>query len=347
MNDKVVLGMSGGVDSAVSGYLLKNEGFDVIPVFLHVFDDENAKRSLSDAETVCNFLGLELIVADVRDIFKTVIIDDFVQKYLSGETPNPCVYCNYKIKWRILYEYACDMGAKFIATGHYSRIIRLENGRYSIKRADDQKKDQSYFMYHLEQEILSKIKFVLGDYNKAEVRQIAKDIGIPTAEKKDSQEICFISGNYADFIENMSDSEITYGNFILEDGKILGQHKGIHRYTRGQRKGLNISYKSPLFVLGIAENKKDIILSDNYALFSDELIVQNINFMGMEDLEKGKSIKVNGLIRYGHTGASATITKIDDDTIKCVFDEKQRAVTKGQAVVFYQNDYIAAGGIIK
>lgn len=346
MNNRVVLGMSGGVDSAVSGYLLKNEGFDVIPVFLYVFDDENSEKSLYDAEKVCKFLGLKLIVADVCDMFKTVIIDDFVQKYLSGETPNPCVYCNYKVKWRILYEYACAMDAKFVATGHYSRIIRLKNGRYSIKRSDDLKKDQSYVMYHLGQEILSKIKFVLGDYNKATVRQIAEKTGIPIAQKKDSQEICFISGNYADFIENMSD-EITYGNFVLENGEILGKHKGIHRYTKGQRKGLNISYKNSLFVSGIADNKKDIILSDNDALFSDEFTIDNINFMGIEDLETGKSIRVRGLIRYGHTGASATITRQDNDTIKCVFDEKQRAVTKGQAAVFYQNDYIVAGGIIK
>ncbi len=347
MKEKVVLGMSGGVDSAVSAYLLKSEGFDVIPVFLYMFDDENTRRSLSDAELVCNFLEIRLVVVNVCDMFNTCIIEDFVQKYLSGHTPNPCVYCNYKIKWSILYERAVATGAQFIATGHYSRIVRLMNGRYSIQRSDELKKDQSYVMYHLSQEILSKTKFVLGGYNKAAVRKIAEDIGIPVANKRDSQEICFINGDYADFIGSRADSQITYGNFILADGKILGQHKGIHRYTVGQRKGLNISYKSPLFVLGIAENKRDIILGDNDALFSNELVVENINFMGIEDLEIGESIRVNGLIRYGHIGAPATITKLDSDTIKCVFDEKQRAITKGQAAVFYQNDYIVAGGIIK
>lgn len=341
--NKVVLGISGGVDSAVAGYLLKQKGYEVIAVFLQVFDCETADSSLEDAGKVCEFLGLSMVVADVRQEFDEMIVAPFVDFYLSGSTPNPCVYCNYLIKWKILAKYANKFQAHHIATGHYCSILQLDNGRYTIKRAEN-KKDQSYVMYHLPQEILSRVMFALSGYDKEKIRKIAEEIRLPVASKKDSQEICFISDDYGDFIEEKAD-KLTIGNFILEDGTVLGEHKGIHRYTVGQRKGLGISYQYPLFVLGIAENGRDIVLGKNESLFHDRLIVHNINFMAIENLEA--EMRVETSIRYGHRGAFAKIKRLDRERIECIFDEKQRAITSGQAAVFYHDDYIVAGGIIE
>ena len=341
--NKVILGISGGVDSAVAGYLLKQKGYEVTAVFLQVFDCETAKASLDDARKVCEFLKLPMVVADVRKEFDERIVTPFVDFYLSGSTPNPCVYCNYLIKWKILLEYADKFKSRYIATGHYCSILQLNNGRYTIKRADN-KKDQSYVMYHLPQEILSRAMFALSGYDKEEIRRTAEEIQLPIASKKDSQEICFISDDYGDFIEERAD-KFTIGNFILQDGTILGEHKGIHRYTIGQRKGLGISYQYPLFVLGRAENGRDIVLGKNEALFHDRLIVNNINFMATENLET--EMRVEASIRYGHKGAFAKIKRLDKERIECVFDEKQRAITSGQAAVFYHDDYIVAGGIIE
>lgn len=340
---KVILGISGGVDSAVSAHLLQRRGYEVIPVFLRVFDCADTEASLEDAGKVCEHLGLKLVVEDIREEFHQKIVDPFIAYYLSGETPNPCVYCNYLIKWKILYDFALKFGADYIATGHYSKILKLENERYSIQRSKGYK-DQSYVMYHLPQEILSRILFPLSEYGKEDIRKLALDIRLPIAKKKDSQEICFVSDDYAGFIEERT-NEVKIGNFVFKDGTVLGKHKGIHRYTVGQRKGLGISYKHSLFVLGIADNGQDIVLGTNEDLFSDRLTVNNLNFMGIEDLKDEMRVEVS--IRYGHRGAFGTIRRIDDDRMECIFEKEQRAVTKGQAAVFYHEDYIIAGGIIE
>lgn len=343
---KVVLGISGGVDSALSAKLLQLQGLEVFPVFLKVHDCDNVDKSLSDAKKVCDFLGISIIVADIRKRFLNTIINPFMQMYLDGSTPNPCVYCNYLIKWQILKEYADSLNAEHIATGHYSKILKLPNGRYTIQRIS-KNKDQSYVMYHLSQEILSRIYFPLSEYEKPVVRKMANDYKIPVANKQDSQEICFVDDDYAKFIEDrLTDkSDIKYGNFILQDGTVLGRHKGIHRYTIGQRKGLGIAYKHSLFVLGLADNKTDIVLGINDDLFTNELIVDNINLMAVDDIQDG--MVVEAAIRYGHRGAKAKLYQLSDDELKCIFDEPQRAITKGQAAVFYRDDYIVAGGIIK
>lgn len=352
-NRRLVLGLSGGVDSAVAMHLLLEQGYEVIPVFLKVYDSEAIAAAMEDARRVCEFFGIEPEIADVRADFESTIITPFVEKYLSGATPNPCVYCNYLIKWRILYDYAQKHSAAFISTGHYSGIIALPNGRYSIRRSANLKKDQSYVMYHLPQEILRMIYFPLEHKDKAEVRRIALELGIPVASKKDSQEICFVSDNYIDFIDSRiskcgsSDKkyEAVTGKFVMPDGSVLGEHKGIHRYTVGQRKGLGISYKHPLFVLGRADNGKDIVLGENSELFCDRLTATNVNYMAIA--EPDGDMRVEASIRYGHRGAVATIRKTGADRIECIFDEKQRAVTSGQAVVFYNDNYIVAGGIIE
>lgn len=343
-NKKAVLGISGGVDSAVAAHLLLKKGYEVVPVFLKVFDCANSEESLQDAVRVCEHFQLNLIVADVRKEFDKLIVEPFVNEYLAGSTPNPCVYCNYLVKWKILADYANRYQAKYVATGHYSDIVKLENGRYSIKRADNHK-DQSYVMYHLSQEILSRAMFALSGLEKKEIRDLADELKLPIADKKDSQEICFVPKDYPSFIERRS-SFVTTGNFILEDGTILGRHKGIHRYTVGQRKGLGISYKHSLFVLGIASNGRDILLGKNEALFSKHLTVKNVNYMGIEDLDN-EGMRVEASIRYGHRGAYALIKKMGNDRISCEFEKEQRAITRGQAAVFYYNDYIVAGGIIE
>ena len=354
---KVVVGMSGGVDSSVAAYLLKQQGYDVIGVTMQIWQDEEEIKNqenggccglsaVDDARRVATTLDIPYYVMNFKNEFKSSVMDYFVKEYLDGRTPNPCIACNRYVKWESLLKRSLDIGADYIATGHYARIIQLENGRYTLKRSVTDAKDQTYALYNLTQYQLAHTLMPVGDYEKDKIREIAKEINLPVAHKKDSQEICFIPDNdYAAFIEREAGDQVPKeGNFIDTNGNVLGKHKGITHYTIGQRKGLNLAFGKPVFVTEIKPDTNEVVLGDNADVFSQELFCNQINFMAVEDISEPK--RVLAKIRYSHKGTYCRIEKIGEDCIKCTFEEPVRAVTKGQAVVFYENDYVFGGGTI-
>ena len=357
MKEKVVVGMSGGVDSSVAAYLLKKQGYDVIGVTMQIWQEEDefvqeenggccGLSAVDDARRVAQMIGIPHYVMNFRKDFKDKVIDYFCEEYLNARTPNPCIACNRYVKWESLLKRCLDIGADYIATGHYSQITKLDNGRYALKCSKTQKKDQTYALYNLTQNQLSKTLMPIGAYTKDEVRQIAEEIGLLVANKPDSQDICFVpDGDYAGFIEReIGDSVAKEGNFVLEDGTVLGKHKGITHYTIGQRKGLNLSMGKPVFVTEIRPETNEVVIGDNEDLFVREVYADRINFMSVPDLKEKQHFKAK--IRYAHQGAPALIEQIDDDLIRCTFEEPQRAMTPGQALVFYDGEYVAGGGTI-
>lgn len=356
MKEKVVIGMSGGVDSSVAAHLLKEAGYDVIGVTMQIWQDEDhftqeesggccGLSAVDDARRVAQDLDIPYYVMNFKQEFKTNVMDYFVKDYLNGLTPNPCIACNRYVKWESLLKRSLDIGADYIATGHYARIHKLENGRFTLRKSATAAKDQTYALYNLTQYQLSHTLMPVGEYTKDQIREIADDIHLRVANKPDSQEICFIPDNdYAKFIEENTDQKILPGNFVNAAGEIIGKHKGITHYTVGQRKGLNLSLGRPAFVLEIRPETNEVVIGTNDEVFSDHLYANNLNFMSIEDLEG--EMRVEAKIRYSHKGAMATIKKVSDDEVLCVFDEPQRAISPGQAVVFYENDYIVGGGTI-
>lgn len=353
---KVVIGMSGGVDSSVAAYLLKEAGYEVIGVTMQIWQDEDSctleehggccgLSAVDDARRVANDLGIPYYVMNFKNEFKDNVMDYFVSEYLSGRTPNPCIACNRYVKWESLLKRSLDIGADYIATGHYARLEKLENGRYSLKKSATAAKDQTYALYNLTQYQLEHTLMPVGEYTKDEIRQIAEDIQLKVAHKPDSQEICFIpDNNYAKFISENTEAVIEEGNFVSVDGAILGRHKGITHYTVGQRKGLNLAFGYPMFVLEIRPKTNEVVLGNSEQVFSQKLYADKLNFMSIPDLDG--DMVVDAKIRYSHQGSRCTIRKIEDDKIECVFDEPQRAITPGQAVVFYDGDYVVGGGTI-
>ena len=352
----VVVGLSGGVDSSVAAYLLKEQGYDVIGVTMQIWQEEDSctveenggccgLSAVEDARRVAQKLDIPYYVMNFRKEFQKQVIDYFTREYLEGRTPNPCIACNPYVKWESLLKRSLEIGADYIATGHYARVEQLPNGRYAIRNSVTAKKDQTYALYNLTQEQLARTLMPVGAYTKDEIRKIAEEAGLLVAHKKDSQEICFVPDNdYAGFIKNSTGKTIPKGNFVLADGKVIGEHQGIIHYTIGQRKGLNLSMGHPVFVTKIRPDSNEVVIGENEDLFVNTLICDRVNFMAMEGLDG--EVRLKAKIRYNHPGAECVISPAEDGKVRVTFDQPQRAITPGQAVVFYQGEYVAGGGII-
>jgi len=353
---KVVIGMSGGVYSSVAAYLLKEEGYDVIGVTMQIWQDEDndiieenggccGLSAVYDARRVADALSIPYYVMNFKQEFKKNVMEYFIEEYLRGRTPNPCIACNRYVKWESLLRRSLEIGADYIATGHYARIEQLANGRYALRKSQTAAKDQTYALYNLTQEQLAHTLMPVGAYEKDEIRALAQKIGLSVAHKPDSQEICFVPDNdYAKFIEENTDKTIMPGNFVNTKGDVIGQHKGITHYTVGQRKGLNLSMGRPVFVLKIRPETNEVVIGDNEEVFTASLQANRLNFMSIPDLPK--EMKLTAKIRYNHQGAVCTVKRTGEDEIVCSFDEPKRAITPGQAVVLYQGDHVAGGGTI-
>ncbi len=354
MKKKVVVGMSGGVDSSVAAYILKEEGYDVIGVTMQIwqsdkdYEEDNGSccglSAVDDARRVSEKLNIPFYVLNFRKEFEEKVINYFIKEYKAGRTPNPCIACNRYIKWESLLEKALQLGADYIATGHYANIVELENGRKSLKLSKTNEKDQTYALYNLTQFQLEHTLMPIGKYTKPEIREIANKIGLGIANKPDSQEICFVpDNNYPKFIEEYTGKKSLKGNFVDLYGNILGEHKGILHYTIGQRKGLGISLGKPMYVVEIDTLNNKVVLGSNDDLFNNTLTAFDINYMGEEKFDENKIYTAK--IRYSHNPTECTLKVIDNKVI-CNFKEKQRAITKGQSIVFYDGDIVVGGGTI-
>ena len=347
---KVLLGMSGGVDSSVSAILLKNAGYDVIGVTMHLYEGGCCNiSSVMDAKQVCKNLGIEHVILDYQKEFKDIVINDFIDEYSNCLTPNPCVICNKFFKFGLMYKKAKELGIDYIATGHYAKCeFDKKYNQYVIKKASNIAKDQSYFLYYAPQEILKDLVFPLGEFNsKDEVRKIAADNNLRVANKPDSEDICFITnGNYKEFLEKNSSLKPNIGNIVTKNGEILGKHNGLYNYTIGQRKGLGISYSEPLFVVGFNKEKNELIVGTKNDLYKNEILVRDFNLQVNMNLNNARvSVKT----RYSARNSMATLSKVIKDNkeyIKVTFDEPELRATPGQSAVFYDNDILLGGGII-
>ncbi|MBO5352871.1 MAG: tRNA 2-thiouridine(34) synthase MnmA [Lachnospiraceae bacterium] len=353
---KIVVGLSGGVDSSVAAYLLKEAGHEVIGVTMQIWQEEDNSiqeenggccglSAVEDARRVAQKLGIPYYVMNFRSEFKEAVIDYFVAEYEAGRTPNPCIACNRYVKWESLYHRAKSIGADGIATGHYSRIVQLPNGRYALQKSVTDAKDQTYALYNLTQDQLAHTLMPVGAYSKEEIRAMAEKIGLLVANKPDSMEICFVpDDDYAGFIEDYTGKTFPEGNFVNTAGEVLGPHKGIIHYTVGQRKGLGIALGSRMFVKEIRPETNEVVLASNEELFSRVLYADRLNFMSVETV--AEPMRVMAKIRYNHKGAAAVIELVEKDRLRVTFDEPQRAITPGQAVVLYDGDIVVGGGTI-
>jgi len=344
LKKKVVVAMSGGVDSSLAAALLKEEGCDVLGITIHHYD---GNESLESAEQAAQNLKIPWHVLDFTKEFKSVVIEYFCNEYLAGRTPNPCVICNLKIKFGLLLEKAKSLGADYLATGHYAiNEYDQKSKKFLLKRGVDESKDQSYFLYRLNQDVLPYILFPLGKFKKNQTRELAKKYGLKNYKKAESQEICFIQDdNYRKFLTQHIKDSVKPGKFIDKEGKILGDHQGIPFYTIGQRKGLGVSLNKRMYVTEINFHKNVIILSDDKDLYKDKLLVKDLSFISGDELSN--SIKAEVKIRYNSKKSPANISPYNEDKILIDFENPQRAITPGQSAVFYQGDVVVGGGIIE
>ena len=353
---KVMVGMSGGVDSSVAAKLLIDSGYDVTGVTLKLFDGGDISEdfrtccSLSDVEdarSVCYRLGIDHFVFNFKEAFRKKVINQFTESYLNGKTPNPCIECNRHIKFDKMLRRAEELGFDYIATGHYAeRVYDYKTNRYILKRPKDRSKDQTYVLYGLTQYQLSKTLFPLGEYEKSDIRRIAEAAGLINSRKPDSQDICFVpDGDYASFIKKNTGAEIKEGNFISADGDVIGRHKGIINYTIGQRRGIGISIGKPAYVTDKNALENTVTIGDESNLYKSEITAYDVNLISRDSISD--EMRVTAKVRYSRNEQAAVVIPSGNGEVLVKFDEPQRAPASGQAVVFYDGDVVIGGGTIR
>ena len=343
-NKKVLLGMSGGVDSSVAAILLKEQGYDVIGITMNLFHGKD-NSYYEDAKKICEFLNIPHYTCDYSNLFNTCVITDFISEYKTCRTPNPCIECNKYLKFGAMFEKAKELDCNYIATGHYAKLEFDEKyGQVVLKKSNSIGKDQSYVLYSISKHLLSHILFPLNDFeNKEQIREIARNHNLPIADKPDSEDICFIpNGDYKNFLENNSDISESPGNIVTSSGKILGKHSGLYKYTIGQRKGLGISYSSPLFVIGFNIEKNELIVGEEQELYRKDFYITNFNNLVNNFPE---NIEIDVKIRYAAKPAKAKLI-FEDSKLHVILNEPQKSITPGQSAVFYDGNIVLGGGKI-
>jgi tRNA-specific 2-thiouridylase len=349
--------MSGGVDSSTAAAILLQQGFEVVGITMKVWEDagladEFTRRCCSasdadDARRVCALLNIPHYVSNAKAAFRKYVVDPFCREYLGGKTPNPCIVCNTEIKFRLMLRRARSLGVSHVATGHYARIAHdPETDRYLLLKGRDTAKDQSYFLYNLTQNQLAHILFPVGELTKAQVRAKARELGLPTAQKPESQEICFVpEGDYRKLLERIAPDKLSPGPVLDVTGKKLGTHTGIANYTIGQRRGLGIAHPKPLYVVGFDVGENTVIVGTAENVWGRELVAENLNWISLKSLRE--PMRLNARIRYKHVESPALVSPLEHNGVLVRFDHPQRSITPGQAVVFYDGDVIVGGGVIE
>ncbi len=356
MERKAVIAMSGGVDSSVAALLVRRAGYEAMGVTLRLYENEDAGISrektccslddVNDAREVCARLQIPFYVFNFQESFHREVMDRFAGAYERGETPNPCIDCNRYIKFEKLMSRAKEIGWDYVATGHYARVsYNGETSRWLLKKGLDASKDQSYVLYSLTQEQLSRLLLPLGELTKEQVRELAEENGFGNAKKRDSQDICFVpDGDYAAFLTRYTGKSFAPGSFVGTEGQVYGEHKGIVHYTIGQRKGLGLSFPQPMYVCKIDLAANEVVLGEHDRLFSTELVAEDINLISRAGIPEPMRVKAK--VRYRQPEQPATVVQTGGDQLKVIFDQPQRAITKGQAVVLYDGDIVVGGGKI-